>query len=354
MAGTTVVTIDEEYLKGKDSKPSIRTGYGERGRNTIIPSSREAGGSYAFDPNNPRFEQNIIVTSEEGGEEIIAKLTTDDLKAAQANAVENPVDPARPPTIEEIQAQAIGTEAKYREISQLKQASVPMSQPVATLGDAAQLMTPGAVSVPMPDSSMMAPPGYVAPQSLHGGGQADAISQIAQLDNPRSGDVRLPSIPESQLDPAQMGTYPGMETHVLPDQLQPDPVGRSAPQDVLIRQQAQPGEPQAAPEPASVAAQRDQGGQPQPPQLHQVLFEGSFGSFQAGFSSIFKHGIKLILVTDHRITSQSFKPPISEEAIFVTVEGQRMACISQDLGFTMPDGSVSFAILLIDESQMGV
>ena len=86
-----------------------------------------------------------------------------------------------------------------------------------------------------------------------------------------------------------------------------------------------------------------------------VTLSGAFGSIVQYFSGIIKQGVSLVLVTDHRQIEQAYSPPpaTGEEPLELTVswDDQEVECFWAGIQFTMPDGSVTFTVLLAPEEE---
>ena len=90
------------------------------------------------------------------------------------------------------------------------------------------------------------------------------------------------------------------------------------------------------------------------PEPIAVQLSGSFGTITQHFSGIIRQGVSLVLVTDHRQIPQAYSPPpaTGEEPLEMTVQwgDQEVTCFWAGLSFTMPDGSVTFTVLLAEET----
>ena len=87
-----------------------------------------------------------------------------------------------------------------------------------------------------------------------------------------------------------------------------------------------------------------------------VHLTGPFGSITQHFSGIIRQGISLVLVTDHRQIPQAYTPPkaTGENPMELQIkwDDQTVNCFWAGIQFSMPDGSVTFTVLLAPESDV--
>jgi len=85
-----------------------------------------------------------------------------------------------------------------------------------------------------------------------------------------------------------------------------------------------------------------------------VTFKGAFGKVTHPFTTLFRDGICLVLVTDQRqIGSLYTLPDIDDEPmdVLVQVGDKELDCSWAGIQFTMPDVPVTFTVLLIREER---
>ena len=85
-----------------------------------------------------------------------------------------------------------------------------------------------------------------------------------------------------------------------------------------------------------------------------VTFKASFGKVTHPFTTLFRDGLCLVLVTDQRQLGSLYTlPDVDEEFMDVTVQvGDReLDCVWAGIQFTMPDVPVTFTVLLVREER---
>lgn len=91
------------------------------------------------------------------------------------------------------------------------------------------------------------------------------------------------------------------------------------------------------------------------PKTISVSIKGPFGRVKQHYSSVFRDGNQLILMTINEAIQSVYElPEIEEEAMMVDVQvnEKRLTCVWAGIQFTLPDNSVTFTVLLIAEEQL--
>jgi len=88
-----------------------------------------------------------------------------------------------------------------------------------------------------------------------------------------------------------------------------------------------------------------------------VTFRGSFGEITAVYEQVFISGVNLVLVAN-QFTTFSYTPPVTDEAMFLTIEGKEYEAYSVGISFVMPmieDGvqysNKNITVLLVNEDD---
>lgn len=85
-----------------------------------------------------------------------------------------------------------------------------------------------------------------------------------------------------------------------------------------------------------------------------VTFKASFGKVTHPFTTLFRDGLCLVLVTDQRQLGSLYTlPDVGEEFMDVTVQvgDKELDCVWAGIQFTMPDVPVTFTVLLVREER---
>lgn len=148
--------------------------------------------------------------------------------------------------------------------------------------------------------------------------------------------------------------------------MSPAPMGEAAP---VLEEPDQPLAPSMSPDVLDVAEPAEQE-RPAVPEILQraatsaaaqpaqqpilVTFSAAFGKVTQPYSTLFRDGICLVLVTDHRQLSNLYTlPDIDDEPMDVTVQAnnRELACVWAGIQFTMPSVPVTFTVLLVKEER---
>lgn len=279
-----------------DAQDEVRTQYGSdpQLKATVLPSARPnvaSGLSYGFSPDSKQVKQHII-SFDESGQIKIAEVTAAQISGS--SAVENPTDDRTAASPEEIREMSERAANIYKNMGAAERA--------------------GPHDVPAPPENA-----------------AGAVPDRFTVPTPQKAADQMQEIPDVQIDVSQQEVNPPVPPELA---------------NAVASIQQMDNEVAAAPE---EKVEKMQAAKPKP---LVVSIAGPFGKMRIPYSSIFRDGICLVLVTDHRQMPGMFElPEIDTEPLTLelTINQKSVRCIWGGIQFTLPNGSVTFTVLLVQE-----
>jgi len=286
-------------------------GYDPTLRATVLPSAKQGpgmGGSMGFDHESPNIKQNIVIC-EDNQMKTIAVVD----RAAMARAPKT----KKQPTSAEVEQAFLTAVNKQPTAEETKQSEEVLE---STLKPTAEQELKGLQALIERQAAKL---------------EVERLrAQLRELEIPtRQRNVEPQRVPEPTLDEDPIPAEFREGSSLIYDK---DDPGISTPHPSL------PGRGEAMME--KVPA----------PKTIQVSIKGPFGRVRQHYSSVFRDGNQLILMTKHRDIPSSYElPEIEDSAMMVEVQvnDKLLDCVWAGIQFTMPDNSVTFTVLLIAEEH---
>ena len=322
----------------------IRKTYGHDStlKATVIPSARSGpgqGGSMGFDHDRPSFKQNIIVC-EDNQTNTIAVIEPEQLhnvsekKAAGTPIEKKATDDA--PTPEEVEAAyltAVNDSPRVKPDWIAPKTVKPVPE-VAVAPKTSQIIHTTDIPTRVQEE---------VEQEIPKPSLGDIIRNLAMT---QAGIIEGRQDPEKV--PVRAATPEEIESAVakgdrILDKLKPCGLERMDVHDVMAKEAEMEKKVEHPSLPGRSA-----------PKTIVVTLKGPFGKVRQHYSSVFRDGNQLILMTDNNQVQTSYElPEIEDDAMIIEVQvnTKKLECVWAGISFTLPDNSVTFTILLIAEEH---